>query len=188
MSPRAGINLSTILQASLSLITEEGHDNLTLGRLAKSLNIKTPSLYNHIANLADLRQRLAIYGLQQLYKVMAEAAIGQSGERAILSLSFAYVNFARQSPGLYEAMFRVSNPDDPELRTHQEAVVQIVTKSMDAYSIDKVTKIHLVRGLRSLLHGFTFIEQQRGFQLDLDANTSLTVMIQTFINGFSNIK
>ncbi|UZW64906.1 TetR family transcriptional regulator [Priestia flexa] len=61
MSPRAGINLSTILQASLSLIAEEGHDNLTLGKLAKALNIKTPSLYNHIANLADLRQHLAIY-------------------------------------------------------------------------------------------------------------------------------
>ncbi len=54
---------------------------------------------------------------------------------------------------------------------------------LDAYNLQEEIAIHMVRGLRSILHGFTSIEQMGGFGMPLDINKSFSFLINTFIEG-----
>ncbi|MCY8160167.1 TetR family transcriptional regulator, partial [Bacillus licheniformis] len=63
MSPRIGLNKDAVLEAAAALADEEGIHEVTLASLSKRLNVKSPSLYNHIKGLNDLRKELALYGL-----------------------------------------------------------------------------------------------------------------------------
>lgn len=58
MTPRPGLDLDTILQATTKMADTQGIDEVTLASLAKTLNIRPPSLYNHINGLPALRKSL----------------------------------------------------------------------------------------------------------------------------------
>ncbi|WP_318502831.1 hypothetical protein [Bacillus sp. T3] len=62
MSPRVGIDSGILLNSFAELADEFGLENVTLAMVAKKLGIRSPSLYNHVKSLNDLRNRLAISG------------------------------------------------------------------------------------------------------------------------------
>src|SRR5574342_1150718 len=113
--PKIGLELTTILEAASDLANQYGMQEVTLTNLAKKLNIRPPSLYNHFEGLPGLRKKLAIYGIEKLYEELAEAAIGVSGTDAVLALSKAYADFARKHPGIYEATLLAPDPEDQEV-------------------------------------------------------------------------
>lgn len=59
---------------------------------------------------------------------------------------------------------------------------------MREYDLSHDTVLHLVRGLRSILHGFTSIEQMGGFGLPLDLDQSFTILLDTYIKGIHLLK
>ncbi|GAB1787082.1 TetR/AcrR family transcriptional regulator [Priestia megaterium] len=82
MTPRPGLDLDTILQATTKMADTQGLDEVTLASLAKKVNIRPPSLYNHIDGLPALRKKLAVYGYEQLHKVLIRATVGRSKDNA----------------------------------------------------------------------------------------------------------
>ena len=87
---RAKLDTATVVQAAVELIEAEGLEALSLGRLAKELDVQTPSLYNHIDGLPGLYRELALRSTRELGEVMGNAAIGKSGAGAVLALAEAY--------------------------------------------------------------------------------------------------
>ena len=61
MSHRVGLDQATVVEAAAKLVDEEGLDQLSLGRLAVHLGVRTPSLYNHVAGLPGLKHDLALF-------------------------------------------------------------------------------------------------------------------------------
>ncbi|MEV4168175.1 TetR/AcrR family transcriptional regulator C-terminal domain-containing protein [Nonomuraea sp. NPDC049709] len=59
MARREPLNREKVLDAALGLADEEGLDGLSMRRLAKSLGVEAMSLYNHVANKADLLDGIA---------------------------------------------------------------------------------------------------------------------------------
>lgn len=74
----------------------------------------------------------------------------------MLSLAHAYVDFAIENPGYYEAALLKVHDKRTEIVSDQ--IVCLVTKLLieNGYASEK-TAIHATRGLRSLLHGFTVL-------------------------------
>lgn len=177
------LDVPIILQTATELVDEHGLDQLSIGLLAEKLEVRPPSLYNHLDGLSGLKQKLAIQGVRKLHEHMLQAAVGRSGDDAIREISKAYIQFVRLHPGLYDASTRFPNADDKELQQAQEAVVQLVVQVLQAYNLKDGMAIHMVRGLRSILHGFTSIEQVGGFGMPLDINKSFSILINTFIEG-----
>lgn len=188
MSPRIGLDLPTLLQAAAEIADTQGINEVTLASLAKKLEIRSPSLYNHIDGLNGLRKKLAIHGLQQLYSVLSQSTIGRSGDEAILALAESYVSFARIHPGLYEATLRAPHPQDTEVQQIGSDIVNLVLQMLRAYDLEDETALHVVRGLRSILHGFTSLEQNGGFGLPLDLDVTLHLLINTFLAGLHQMK
>ncbi len=183
MSRRMKLDLSIILQKATEIADEQGLDQLSIGLLAEKLEVRPPSLYNHLDGLHELKQKLAIQGVKKLHEYMLQAAVGRSSDDAIRAISKAYLQLVREHPGLYDANTRFPDANDQELQQAQESVVQLVLQVLDAYHLQEEIAIHMVRGLRSILHGFSSIEQIGGFGMPLDINKSFSILINTFIEG-----
>lgn len=183
--PKIGLELSFIIEAAGELADQYGVQEVTLANLAKKLGIRPPSLYNHFDGLAGLRKNLAIYGINKLYRVMADAAIMVSGTKteAVLAVSQAYVDFARRHPGIYEATLLAPDPEDVDVQQAGAQIVDLSVRILQAFHLDGERALHAVRGLRSILHGFSALEQKGGFKMALDLNESLLIIIKAFLAG-----
>jgi AcrR family transcriptional regulator len=181
--PKVGLELTEILGAAAELADQFGMQEVTLANLAKKLGIRPPSLYNHFDGLAGLRKKMAIYGLDQLYETLAQSAIGVSGDEAVLTISKAYVDFTRKHPGMYEATLMAPDMEDEDVQQAGFKIVDLTVRVLQAYRLEGDTATHAVRGLRSILHGFSSLEMRGGFKMALDLNESLEIIIKAFIHG-----
>jgi AcrR family transcriptional regulator len=183
MSPRAGLDLQTVLQTAAEIADTHGLDQVTLATIAQKLGIRPPSLYNHVDGLPGLRNKLAVFGMKQLADRLTCAAVGRSKDDAVHAMGESYVAFARAHPGLYEATLRAPDPRDSELQKAAEELMNVVLRVLNAYGLEEEAALNAVRGLRSLLHGFASLEQKGGFGLPLDHDVSLRFVIDTFLAG-----
>jgi AcrR family transcriptional regulator len=181
--PKVGLELTAILEVAGEIADLQGMQEVTLANLAKRLGIRPPSLYNHFDGLGGLRKKLAIYGLNRLYGELVQAAIGVAGDDAVLSISKAYVDFARRHPGIYEATLMAPDMEDEDVQQAGAKVVELSVRVLQDYHLKDERALHAVRGLRSILHGFSSLEQHGGFKMALDLNESLEKIIRAFING-----
>lgn len=188
MSPRAGLDTTTVLEAAAALVDEQGIEHLSLAQLAERLQVRTPSLYNHIAGLEGLRRDLALLGAHELSTRLSRATIGKSADEAVLALGHAYRAFAQEHPGLYAATQRAPAVDDQEWQAASQELVEIALAVLAGYRLQDEAALHAVRGLRSLVHGFVSLEAIGGFGLALDRDESFRWLLQTFISGLRALR
>ncbi|WP_138494786.1 TetR/AcrR family transcriptional regulator [Paenibacillus pinistramenti] len=183
--PRAGLDENFVLQAAAELADTLGADGVTLAVLAKRLNIRPPSLYNHIQGLPDLRRKLAVYGVDLLYREMKQALeSGVSKPEKLQALVEAYLSFAERHPGLYELTQRSLGP---EVRSAGEPIVQLMLEQLKQMGIYGRSAIHAVRGLRSILHGFVSLSKEEGFGLPYAWKESLDYTLRAFLKGLKTM-
>lgn len=183
MARSTGLDQATVVHAAADLADQHGLDQLTLAQLAAHLEIRTPSLYNHIDGLPGLRRELALLGLHQLAECKGRAAMGVAGEAAVRAVTQAYREYVHQHPGLYAATLRAPDPTDAELQQAAKRVVEIILAALAAYNLADEDALHAVRGLRSIVHGFATLELAGGFGMPLDRDESFRRLVQIFIGG-----
>ncbi|OXS62594.1 hypothetical protein B1A99_01675 [Cohnella sp. CIP 111063] len=183
---RAGIKPETVIAASADIADRDGWDQVTLANVAGYLGIRTPSLYNHVEGLPDLRQKLAVHAVAQLNERLHDAAIGYSGKQAFIEVGRSYVQFVRERPGLYEAINRVSSPKPEAFEQASDAVLHLFFRLLRPLGIHEEDTVHAVRGLRSMVHGFASLESMGGFQMKEDLMESLSKAITYYIDGISS--
>lgn len=175
--------METILQAAANIADKEGFHSVSLATLAKKLDIRTPSLYNHIDGLDGLRTRLAVHSIERLHSDLMLSVTGRSGDDAVIELAKTYLDFVRAHPGLYEATLFSPNPRAEIVAKAGEKIIDIGVRVLRVYELGEVGTLHAIRGLRSLLHGFASLEQKEGFQLSFDKDESFELLLATFIQG-----
>ncbi|MGG1347621.1 WHG domain-containing protein [Bacillus subtilis] len=182
MSPRIGLTQKMIVDAAAEIADQEGVNGVSLAALSKKMNVRPPSLYNHINGLQAIRTELAVSGLTKLYEQMAASVAEQKGDAAMFSLAHAYVDFAVENPGYYEASLLKVQDERAEIAAEQ--IVRLVSKLLieSGYANEK-TAIHATRGLRSLLHGFTALIAKEAFEREEEISESLSFSIRTFLSG-----
>jgi AcrR family transcriptional regulator len=187
MSPRKGLDKSIVIQAAADLLNREGAEALTLARLAETLGIQTPSLYNHVGGLPGLTRELNLRSIQELGERMAGAVIGYSGADAVRSAA-TYRAYIKENTGLYLTGLRSSayqNPPDPELDQAQASILRIALAVLSSFQLAEQDALHAVRGLRALIHGFALLEVAGGFGLPVDCDESFNRLLDTYITGLS---
>lgn len=186
MSPRAGLDKIAVVHAAAALVNAEGLDALSITRLATTLGVRAPSIYNHVGGLPDLRRELALSGYRDLAQRLGEAALGLTGPDALLAIAGAYRAFIKECPGVYAAGLRASaNQDqlDGDLVREEERLLHIVVRIIQSFGLSGDDAIHAARGLRSLVHGFATLEIAGGFGLPLDLDESFQRLVQWLIQG-----
>lgn len=181
MSPRMGITQEKIMDTAAAFVDEEGFSALSIATLSKRLNIRPPSLYNHVSGLHEIQAALAVKGLSMLCEEGMQVTEGLEKEEAVLAFARQYVQFVRTHPGLYEAAF--SHMNEKEVRIAAERLVQFVQSIMSRFSVKEEEMTHVVRGLRSLLHGFGDISNKKGFQRKEQLEESVSYAVRLYITG-----
>lgn len=191
MSQRAGLDRDQIIQTAAKMADEWGLEQVTIANLAKKLGVRSPSLYNHVNGLQEIRLLLAVHALQLLQQQMtcaladrSSGSASSSPEETIHALGKAYLDFARTHPGLYEAgLLRAMDKEHQEIQRQSEKLVGLFVNTLAQYELQGDEAIHAVRGLRCLFHGFATLEQQGGFGIPVDPDASFVSMIDTFLSG-----
>lgn len=183
MATRPGLTTERVVAAAVELLDSGGLQALTLASLAQRLQVRSPSLYNHIDGLDDLRRRLTLRGLLELRETLQTAVMGRSGSEALAALGHAYRDFARHHPGLYQLTLRSNEQGDPELQQAGAAVVEVVLAVLRAYDLHGDAALHATRFLRSALHGFVSLEIGGGFGLPLALDESFAALLGAVDRG-----
>jgi AcrR family transcriptional regulator len=183
--PRVGLDAEAVVSAAAELADADGLEQLTLARLADRVGVRAPSLYVHVAGLADLRRRLAARGARELGAALASAAAGLAGEDALRAVATTYRDYARRHPGTYAALQRP--PDDDPGADAARAPVDVVVAVLRGYDLHGDDAIHAVRVVRAALHGFVSLEIDGAFGLPLDRDESFEALIAVLDRGLSNL-
>lgn len=180
--PRAGLTAQTVTDAAAELADADGLEAVTLAALAARLGVRAPSLYAHVEGLDDLRGRIAARGAEQLAERLQAAVAGRSGATALRALAAAYRDYAREHPGAYAALQRVTGRDARAAEA-AERTVGVVLAVLEGFGIEGDAALHATRAIRSALHGFVLLEAQEGFGLPLDVDESFGVLVGVLDRG-----
>jgi AcrR family transcriptional regulator len=190
MARRPGLDRDAVVRAAVELLDSEGAGTLSLGRVADRLGVQTPSLYNHVEGMPGLLRQLALRNARDMAACMGDAAMGRSGQEAVLAVAEAYRAYIKQHSGLYMASLRASgaqlqdgSPPDTELAEAEARVVRIVLAVLASFGLAGEDAVHAVRGLRSVVHGFATLEVAGGFGLPLDCDESFRRLVGMLVAG-----
>lgn len=183
MGRRVGITLEDIVEAAAAIADRDGLAAATLSAVAKELGIKTPSLYNHVAGLPGLRRELALYASRHLTAVFTAAIAGKGPGDALRSAAHSYRSFATEHPGLYESLLPAVKPgEDDELYEEMAAPVRVLFEKFAELGIGEEEAVHVIRGLRAMLHGFVDLERKGGFGMPVDLDRSFDEAVDLMVD------
>lgn len=183
MGRKAGITIDDIVEAAAVIADSDGLAAASLSSVAVRLGIKTPSLYNHVEGLPGLRRRLALHAAAELTAVFQAATEGHEPREAIRSAAVAYREWAHVHAGLYESLLPAATPTgDAELYEAMAAPVRHLYIQFAELGISETNAVHLIRGLRSMLHGFVDLEQKGGFGMPVDLDASFDVALDLMLD------
>ncbi|OBF22636.1 TetR/AcrR family transcriptional regulator [Mycobacterium kubicae] len=95
-----------IITTARKLAEAEGWDAVTTRRLSTEIEYSQPVLYKHFAGMEQIADAIAIDGFGELAEVIraARRGTGSAGD-ALTRVARAYLDFARDNPAVYDAMF-----------------------------------------------------------------------------------
>ena len=181
--PRAGLSTAAVVAAAADIADAEGLDRLTLARVAAAAGVRTPSLYNHVESLDDVRRRVALLALRDLADALRDAAVGRAGDDALVAMADAYRAYARRHPGRYAATQRAPAEGDEAMRAAATGAVDVVLAILRGYGLEGDDAIHAARAVRSALHGFVALETGGGFGIPVDLDESYARMVRALARG-----
>jgi AcrR family transcriptional regulator len=184
---RPGLSKTIIAREAVALVNEQGIDSLSVGTLARRLDVKPPSLYNHIDGLADLKRVMMLQGLQELGTRLGQAAVGRSGFHALRDVAHAYRTFAKEQPAVYLLTLEAPPSQDDDYQKIVREVLDIVLAVFRGYELEPDQAIHAVRCFRSALHGFVSLELAGGFGLPFDVDESFERLITLLDQGIRQL-
>ncbi len=173
------LDQAAVVAAAARIADADGLEAASLARVAAELGIRSPSLYNHVESHAALMRAIGIESMRELSDRVRDAAVGRSREDALRGFAVAFRTYAIEHPGRYAATVRAPDPDDAEALEVAEAAVGVMVAVINGWGIEGDEAVHLVRVVRSALHGFISLELSGGFGLPLDIDRSFDLLVES---------
>lgn len=186
MGRRRRLNRELVVKQAVVMADEAGDASaVSLTALAEALNIRPPSLYNHIESLEDLQHGMAVAGARLLLDTLRQAAMGLVGREALLAIAAAYRQFVQDHPGVYPLTVTAPEADDAALQAIAQEILQLLQLVLASLGVQGEDAIHAIRGLRAILHGFTSLEAAEGFKMGLDREQSFQRLVSAYLEGIT---
>ncbi len=181
--PRQRVNLSDVTLTAVAIIDRHSLDALTLSAVAAELGIRPSALYTYFDSLDALRHAVAVQATVNLTDDLRNAAVGQSGDDAVIALAHTYRSFAVAHPGQYAATLAPpAQPGDAMARAASD-LIDVFARVIANYGHRGDDAIHAARAARSAIHGFVALEAGQGFHSPADRDASFDHLVMTVITG-----
>jgi AcrR family transcriptional regulator len=187
---KGDITTDVIAQAAGDIADIVGLENLSIKDVAERLGIKSPSLIFHVKSLNGLKSILGHYTSKIIVAELLRAGFGKSGLEAVSALGKASIEFALRHPGMYESIQWLDVYAAPETdeKPDARAFQQITNLFFALFADTDLTELevsHIIRGFRSLVHGFATIAGHKGFGHPSDATESFEYCLSLFLAGIN---
>lgn len=97
-----------IVATARELAEQQGWDAVTTRRLAERIEYSQPVLYSHFRGKREIIGAVALEGATEMAAAVRAATAVTDGSRArVTALARAYLDFAKDNPAVYDAMFQL---------------------------------------------------------------------------------
>jgi AcrR family transcriptional regulator len=180
MAAPVGLDRAAVVDAAVEVLEERGRiDAVGLRPVAERLGVRVQSLYAHVDGADALRVALALRGLDALADRLTEAAIGRAGPDAVAAIVRAYLDFAAEHPGLYDATL-LTPADDPAIAVAMAAVTRPLDLVLASAGFDQTEATHWYRIVFSTIHGFSVLRRDGNLTLDAEPDETAEMIIAMF--------
>ena len=155
---RKGLTREIILQKAIEVINNLGYQKLSFTILSSEFDVKPPAMFKHYNNISELKEALTLYGIRKLKQSLQDSVTGKSGIEALTALCLAYRSFAKKNIGLYQAIQPSFFSKNKEIEQAAMYLMGIIISVLKGFNISEENQIHLLRVIRSSLHGFVVLE------------------------------
>jgi AcrR family transcriptional regulator len=149
------ITKGQIIQTASDIADRDGLSKVSLKVVATALEIRTPSLYNHIDSLDSLLLEVAHVGMREMNHQMTQSAIGISGDAAIQAIAAAYLTFMIAHPGIYETIQWAAWHQNDETKQILSDYHSLISKLVLSCGLTMKDTDFVVELLEGFLHGYT---------------------------------
>ncbi len=182
---RRGLNKDAVLDAAIELGDRDGFTAITVGTLAAALKIKPPSLYKHVAGIDDIVDAIGVRGANMLAATLRPLRDSKNPRRAFLRACEAYRTFAMENPTCYAALQPAMARRSPDFQLAAGELLKVIFTLVSDLGVPQKELVHVVRAVRSMLHGFVSLQLAGGFGMPEDIETSFHKMIEGFLKGYA---
>lgn len=182
------ISNELIIETAAKLSNKVGLDNLSLKMIAEELNIKSPSLYNHISSLDEIKETLMTYGWKQIEEKMIDSAVGVAGYDALKNMCYAFYNYATKNKGVFTAMLWYNKFESAQKKNATTRLFNMLFKIMKTLNISDNNINHTIRTLRSFLEGFSLLVNNNAFGNPTPIKESFNLSLEIIMNGIKSLE
>lgn len=183
-----GIDKQLIIDTAARLANTDGFENLSIKLIAQELEIKAPSLYNHVGGLDSIKYELMIYGWKELEQEMLKAVAGVSGYEALREMCRTFYQYATLNKGIFEAMLWYNKyANETSMKTTDNLFI-ILHKIMNSLHISDDNTDHLVRTFRSFLEGFVLLVNREAFGNPICLEDSFELSLDVLFAGIKTLE
>ena len=186
------ISNELIITTSARLSNEVGLNNLSLKMIAEELNIKSPSLYNHISSLDEIKEKLMIYGWKELGEKATESAVGVAGYEALRNMCYAFYDYATNNKGVnkgvFTAMLWYNKFESEEKNEATTKLFSLLFRVLQPLNISDNNIEHIIRTLRGFLEGFVLLVNNNAFGNPISIKESFDLSLDIIFNGMKSLE
>ena len=177
-----------IIETSARIANKVGLDNLSLKIIAEELNIKSPSLYNHISSLNEIKSQLMVYGWKQIEEKMIDSAVGVSGYEALKNMCNVFYDYATNNKGIFTAMLWYNKYESDEKQNATTRLFNMLFKIMKSLNITDENINHIIITLRGFLEGFSLLVNNNAFGNPISIKESFDLSLEIIMNGIKSLE
>lgn len=187
MTNKVKISQASIVDVALAIAKESGIEMVTMANIARKLQIKSPSLYNHFSSLYEIKQEMAYKAQSLLVDYLNDQLKQTDLDKMLTEFVLAFYRFACEHPGYYEASIIALDSSLGQKALPSSELIDIIKKALHVYQLEEKALIHTIRGLRSILHGLIDLNKSGGFKLDVQIEETLIYTVNLLITGLNNL-
>ena len=151
-----------IITTARQLAEAEGWDAVTTRRLSTAVEYSQPVLYKHFTGMEQIAEAIALDGFDELADaIRAARSDADAANDALTRIAHAYLDFARDKPAVYDAMFTrattlhfAAEDTPPQLTAAFAELRQAVELVADEQDADALTEVFF-----AALHGLVALSR-----------------------------
>ena len=172
-----------VIQTAADIADKNGLNNVSLKVVAESLNIRTPSLYNHIDSLESLLREIAHNGMKTMNERMMQAAIGKIGDDAVKSVGITYLDYMIEHPGIYETIQWATWHGTEETGKIFDNYLSLLKTLALSCNFNPTNIDEILNLLTGVLHGYTTLQLRYALSRPDEVRAALSTALDTVLTG-----
>lgn len=183
-----GVSRERLIDVSLEIVEREGAEQLTIRRIAETVDRTQPAVYQHFASKDEILAALAVDGFTALVQRIDKAS-KRSKNGSLAAIASAYVQFGLERPRLYKVMFvdpavipfaQASTPAPARNAFRLIAAAVAEESGLDVSQAETATEV-----IWAALHGFVMLSITKRFRAGTALHKGRLKLLQDVIHAMA---